>query len=100
RLGDQGAEPSAELLVQRSQFPLIGGRIEGPAAHADVAALLHGEADEAYAWVAVMIGLGAGNRAGQALLPVKALARGQDHVTIWLHGECAPEGFLNRLRSG
>ena len=100
RLGDEHAEASAELVEQGVQLPAIGGRVERPAAQADVGALGHREADEAHARVAVLVLLRAGHGAGQALLAVEAEARGDDDVPLLVASECGPQGFLDRFGAG
>src|SRR5436305_389006 len=78
RLGDERAEPPAELMTQRFQFALVRRGIERPAAQADVGAFGHREADEVDARVAVVVRLAAGDGPRQALLAVEAVAGGED----------------------
>ena len=97
RLGDQYGQPPAELVQQRVQFAAVRRQVERPAAHLHVHALGRREADEADARVAVAVGFGAGDGAGQALLAVKAVARGHDHVARPVAGQRRPQRLLDRL---
>ena len=100
RLGDEHGQPPAELVQQGVQLAAVRRRVERPAALAHVGALGHREADEADARVAVVVGLAAGDGAGQALLAVEAVARGQDHVARPVARQGRPQRLLDRLGAG
>src|SRR5207249_4894300 len=93
-LGDEKAEPPAELAFQRFQLLTVGSGVEDAFAHGDVRTFLHRKTDETYSWIAFLISLAAGHRAGQALLAVKAEAGRHHHVAGLVTGQCGPEGLL------
>src|SRR5579864_2124204 len=95
RLGNQRADFAAELRPELIQFPAIRRQVAWLAAQADIAAFGHWKADEAYARIAVVIGFAASDGASQALLTVKAVARGQDHGPVAVAGQGSPERLLN-----
>ena len=93
--GDQAADPGAKFVPQAFEFGLVGTQIKRLPPALGVDALFARKGNEADPRIAFVIGLAAGHGAGQPLLAVKAMPRGEDDVFARPAIERGPKSLLN-----
>ena len=77
-LGDQGTNAAAVGVPIAAQFGFVRLQVDGLLAAGEVETLFAGKAEELDAAVALFVGFAAGDRAGEALFAVKAVAGAED----------------------
>ena len=97
RLGNQTRQFATELPPEVIQFGSILGEVDHGRLVPGVDDLVHREADELHARIAFGILFGTGHGVREALLPVKAVPRGDDHVARLIPRETRPQRLLDCL---